>query len=105
MKWSWWRSKSLISKGERALDWPTFASMFRPSPENVAVGLSAPIPPRPLCRTKAYPDNSVTRRITMEPLREQARASQVQDRPPPQGQPVGPAQEPDQQARIWSRPA
>src|SRR5260370_7740086 len=41
----------------------------------------------------------------MECPREQARASEVQDRPPPQGQPVGPSQEPDQQARIRPRPA
>src|SRR5881398_2407425 len=58
-------------------------------------------PSRPSPRLdQAYPDNT-----TMERLREQAREFEVQDRPPPQGQPVGPSQEPDQQARIRSRPA
>src|SRR5215208_6261299 len=41
----------------------------------------------------------------MERSREQTREFEVQDRPPSQGQPVGPSQEPDQQARIRSRPA
>src|SRR5438270_412436 len=41
----------------------------------------------------------------METTREQTRQFEVQDRSPSQGQPVGPSQEPDQQARIRSRPA
>jgi hypothetical protein len=69
-------------------------------PENVAAGLRALIPPQPDGWTKAYPDT-----IEKERSREQTREFEVQDRPPPQGQPVGPSQEPDQQARIRSRPA
>src|SRR6266404_1976057 len=90
--------------------------MFRPSPENVVAGFLCPHPaPIKPAVTSGSSDQGLSGqqrhqfmglgRITMEPTREQTRASQVQDRPPPQGQPVGPAEKPDQQARIWSRPA
>src|SRR4051812_21146912 len=73
--------------------------MFRASPENVVLGPLGPSS-RPSSRwIKAYPDT------TKGESREQAAKFEVQDRPAPQGQPVGPSQEPDQQARVRSRSA
>src|SRR6478736_6900011 len=73
--------------------------MFRASSGERGFGPFGPSS-RPSSRwIKAYPD-------TIEgESREQTREFEVQDRPSPQGQPVGPSQEPDQQARIRSRPA
>src|SRR5471032_3577101 len=82
--------------------------MFRASPENVAAGRfrSSSRPSvagfRPIRTTERHCEAV---RKTDGVLREQAREFEVQDRPPPQGQPVGPSEEPDQQARIRSRPA
>ncbi len=100
MRWCWSRSKSLIFEGANGrLTGAASASMFRASSGERGFGPLGPHPAPAHCWIKAYPD-------TIEgESREQAREFEVQDRPPPQGQPVGPSQEPDQQARIRSRPA